>query len=85
MSNVVERFLNFCITAGNNVVIKPLLFKAVGPRSANRTKPSLGKAGSTGGGGLSIGLMSGERTRGRRPDRMAEAYPNQFRGVCLSL
>jgi hypothetical protein len=25
--------------------------------------------------GFSIGLMSGERTRGRRPDRMAEAYP----------
>ena len=25
--------------------------------------------------GLSIGLMSGGRTRGRRPDRMAEAYP----------
>jgi hypothetical protein len=25
--------------------------------------------------GFSIGLMSGGRTRGRRPDRMAEAYP----------
>ena len=25
--------------------------------------------------GFSIGLMSGSRTRGRRPDRMAEAYP----------
>jgi hypothetical protein len=25
--------------------------------------------------GFSIGLMSGDRTRGRRPDRMAEAYP----------
>ena len=25
--------------------------------------------------GFSIGLMSGCRTRGRRPDRMAEAYP----------
>ena len=25
--------------------------------------------------GFSIGLMSGDRTRGRRPNRMAEAYP----------
>ena len=25
--------------------------------------------------GFSIGLMSGGRTRGRRPDRMVEAYP----------
>ena len=25
--------------------------------------------------GFSIGLMSGGRTRGRRPDRMSEAYP----------
>ena len=25
--------------------------------------------------GFAIGLMSGGRTRGRRPDRMAEAYP----------
>ena len=25
--------------------------------------------------GFSMGLMSGGRTRGRRPDRMAEAYP----------
>jgi hypothetical protein len=25
--------------------------------------------------GFSIGLMSGGRTRGRRPDRMAKAYP----------
>ena len=25
--------------------------------------------------GFSIGLMSGGRTRGRRPNRMAEAYP----------
>jgi hypothetical protein len=25
--------------------------------------------------GFSIGLMSEGRTRGRRPDRMAEAYP----------
>ncbi len=25
--------------------------------------------------GFSIGLMSGGRTRGRRPDRMTEAYP----------
>jgi hypothetical protein len=25
--------------------------------------------------GFSIGLMSGGRTRGRRPDRMAEAHP----------
>jgi len=25
--------------------------------------------------GFSIGLMSGGRTRGRRPDRMAEVYP----------
>ena len=25
--------------------------------------------------GFSIGLMSGGRTRGRRPERMAEAYP----------
>ena len=25
--------------------------------------------------GFSIGLMSGGRTRGRRPDHMAEAYP----------
>ena len=25
--------------------------------------------------GFSIGLMSGGRTRGRRPDRMAETYP----------
>ena len=25
--------------------------------------------------GFSIGLMSGGRTRGRRPDRIAEAYP----------
>ena len=25
--------------------------------------------------GFSIGLMSGGRTRGRRPDRMGEAYP----------
>ena len=25
--------------------------------------------------GFSIGLMSGGRTRGRQPDRMAEAYP----------
>ena len=25
--------------------------------------------------GFSIGLMSGGRSRGRRPDRMAEAYP----------
>ena len=25
--------------------------------------------------GFSIGLMTGGRTRGRRPDRMAEAYP----------
>jgi len=25
--------------------------------------------------GFSIGLMSGNRTLGRRPDRMAEAYP----------
>jgi hypothetical protein len=25
--------------------------------------------------GFSIGLMSGDRTRGRRPDRMTEAYP----------
>ena len=25
--------------------------------------------------GFSIGLMSGGRTRGRRPDRMAESYP----------
>ena len=25
--------------------------------------------------GFSIGLMSGGRTRGRRPDRMADAYP----------
>jgi len=24
--------------------------------------------------GISIGLMSGGRTRGRRPDRVAEAY-----------
>ena len=26
--------------------------------------------------GFAIGLMSGGRTRGRRPDRMAEAYPD---------
>ncbi|NBV95616.1 MAG: hypothetical protein EBR90_02350 [Actinobacteria bacterium] len=25
--------------------------------------------------GFSIGFMSGSRTRGRRPDRMAETYP----------
>jgi hypothetical protein len=25
--------------------------------------------------GFSIGLMSGGRTRGRRPDRMAKVYP----------
>jgi hypothetical protein len=25
--------------------------------------------------GFGIGLMSGGRTRGRRPDRMAEAHP----------
>ena len=25
--------------------------------------------------GFSIGLMTGGRTRGRRPDRMREAYP----------
>ena len=42
--------------------------------------------------GFSIGLMSGSRTRGRRPDRMAEAYPElqtllkqrfKFRGLWL--
>jgi hypothetical protein len=25
--------------------------------------------------GFAIGLMSGNRTRGRRPDRISEAYP----------
>ena len=30
--------------------------------------------------GFSIGLMSGGRTRGRRPDRMAEAYP-ELQGI----
>jgi hypothetical protein len=31
--------------------------------------------------GFSIGLMSGGRTRGRRPDRMAEAYPKLLKMV----
>jgi hypothetical protein len=75
MSNVGQRFLDFYISAGNNVVIKPLLFKAEGPRSANRTQPSLGKSGSAGGGGLSIGLLSGGRTRGVKSNRMTAAYP----------
>jgi hypothetical protein len=34
--------------------------------------------------GFSIGLMSGGRTRGRRPDRMAEAHP-ELQSLALNL
>ena len=76
MSNVEQRFIDFYIAAGKCCCDEAKTIHGREAREA-RTERSLASArlAVLEAVGFDIGLLKGPRTRGVKPNRMAEAYP----------